>query len=49
MESKDKCLHTTSETDEMKLSKLLHPILSDKLYAEKAKSIMEKYNLDTSK
>ena len=49
MESRDKNLHPIPETDEMKLSKLLHPILSNKLYAEKSKSIMQKYNLDTSK
>ena len=49
MENRDKNLHPIPETDEMKLSKLLHPILSNKLYAEKSKSIMQKYNLDTSK
>ena len=48
MESRGKNLHPIPETDEMKLSKFLHPLLSNKSYAEKSKSIMQKYNLDTS-
>ena len=49
MDSRGKSLHSVPETDEMILSKQLRPILSNKAYAENARSTMQKYNLDSSK
>jgi len=38
-----------AETVEMVLSKSLKPVLSSKIYTGDAKSVMQKYNLDSSK
>nr|CAB3264278.1 nebulin [Phallusia mammillata] len=48
MENRGKALHSIAETPEMAISKSVAPLLSDKTYTDKAKSIMQKYNLDSS-
>ena len=49
MRERGKALHPVPETAEMILSKSLKPVLSNKLYAGDAKSVLQKYNLDTSR
>ena len=48
MNEKGKSLHPVAETVEMILSKSLKPVLSNKIYTGDAKSVMQKYNLDSS-